>query len=389
MTTRVHGPGFAVRVSAFYAALFVAYGTMLPYLPVWLDFRGLSASEIGIVVAAPLALRLLVTPGIALLADRFENHRLIITALAVSAVLSVALMAHATGFWPILLCALVFQVAVQSIMPLIETVAMAGMKRQGHDYGRMRLWGSATFVAASFAGAGLIDQFGAGAIAWLLLSGLTVTFLAAVNLPAPRLGTVPGGKRSSLGDIARLAGTRNFVLFLIAAGAVQSAHAVFYGFGVVHWRSVGVSGIWIGTLWAVGIIAEIALFWMSATVLAHVTATGLIVIAAMAAVVRWTLMAFDPPLAVLLPLQVLHGLTYGACHLGAMYFIQARMPTPGIAQALYATVAAGIGMGGAMLLAGYSYGRFGSLSYLGMALLALIGLIAGLAIGREQPSSTP
>ena len=51
--------------------------------------------------------------------------------------------------------------------------------------------------------------------------------------------------------------------------------------------------------------------------------------------------------AVLVPLQVLHGITYGASHIGAIHFIHDAIPRDksGSAQALYATVACGIAMG--------------------------------------------
>ena len=66
---------FALLVALFYGALFVVYGTHIPFMPVWLDWRGLSPGEISIVVAAPLFLRLLVTPVIAMAADHNGAHR--------------------------------------------------------------------------------------------------------------------------------------------------------------------------------------------------------------------------------------------------------------------------------------------------------------------------
>ena len=46
-------------------------------------------------------------------------------------------------------------------MPLIETVAMTGVRTAGLDYGRMRLWGSITFIVANFVGGWLIEALGA------------------------------------------------------------------------------------------------------------------------------------------------------------------------------------------------------------------------------------
>ena len=87
-------------------------------------------------------------------------------------------------------------------------------------------------------------------------------------------------------------------------------------------------------------------------------------------------MGFDPPLALLVPLQVLHGLTFGATHLGAIHFMARAVPETqaGTAQALYASVVGGMGMGGAMLLAGPLYADFGGRAYWAMAVIAVVGL---------------
>ncbi len=383
--------GFGWRIAAFYGALFLVYGVSLPYQPVLLDARGLSAAEIGIVSSLPLIVRLLLTPAIAVHADRRGDHRQVIIGLSLAGVAALLLLAGMGGFWPILFCATIFLVAIQSIMPLIETIAMAGVKRGGHDYGRMRLWGSASFIFITFASATLIDKLGSSVVVWLLGAGATLTLIAAVALPGPRPSATPGTAKSrmDLASARALVSSKPIVLFLIAAGAAQSAHAVFYAFGVLHWRSTGVPGGWIGFLWSIGVVAEIGLFWWSKQILARITAVDLLILGAVAAVVRWTLMAFDPPLAMLVPLQILHGLTYGASHLGAMHFIQARVPEgqSGTAQALYSTVTAGIGMGLAMMFAGLAYQRFGGLSYLGMAALGSIGLIAGIALRRLNPTT--
>ena len=85
-----------------------------------------------------------------------------------------------------------------------------------------------------------------------------------------------------------------------------------------------------------------------------------------------------------MPLQVLHGVTYGATHIGAIHFITRAVPESqaGTAQALYASITGGIAMGGAMLLAGPLYADFGGRAYWAMAVLAAVGLVASLALMR-------
>jgi len=174
------------------------------------------------------------------------------------------------------------------------------------------------------------------------------------------------------------------LLFLLTAGSVQSAHGVLYAFGTLHWHAQGISSAMIGVFWAIAVFSEIVLFFYSSAAVRRAGAIGLLIIAAAAAIVRWLVMAFDPPLAVLLPLQVLHGATYGAAHLGAIHFITHAVPErqTGTMQALYATLTAGIGMGGAMLIAGQVYDSWGGKTYLLMVVLGLVSLVSGLMLKR-------
>jgi PPP family 3-phenylpropionic acid transporter len=133
------------------------------------------------------------------------------------------------------------------------------------------------------------------------------------------------------------------------------------------------------------VLAEVLLFAYSGALVRRVGPVRLLVAGSAAAVVRWAATAFDPPLALLVPLQLLHALTYAATHVGAIHFIARAVPdgAAGTAQALYATVAAGVVLGGATLLSGPLYAAFGGRAYLSMALLAAVGLVAGLLLMRR------
>ncbi len=177
---------YSLRLAAFYGALFTVYGVHLPYLPVWLDVRGLSAEEIAVIAAAPYFLRVLITPAVAMWADGTGQHRALINGLAWLALALVVLLAQATSFWPILLLAVPFAIAVSTTVPMAETIAVAGVRAHGLDYGRMRLWGSITFVAAGFTGGWLIDHVGAGAIIGCILAGVVAMEAAARLSRRPR-----------------------------------------------------------------------------------------------------------------------------------------------------------------------------------------------------------
>jgi PPP family 3-phenylpropionic acid transporter len=378
-------PGYALRLSFFFAALFLVAGVKLPYLPVWLDWRGLTGPEIAAITAAPLFLRIVAGPLIALAADWSGDRRRAAVILAWASLAALGLLAAADGFWPILGATLVMALATTGIMPLAETIAMAGVRLGGLDYGRMRLWGSLSFVAAGFAAGAALGHSGPGSILWLLLAAAVFTAIVAHALPREAgTGTEGGRRRFASDDALALVRDRRFLLFLAAAGAVQASHAVFYTFGVIEWRRQGLSPMWAGVLWAVGVGVEIIIFAMSRRAVERVGALGLLLAGALAGLVRWTAMAADPPLAALVALQALHGLTFGAAHLGALHVMAALVPpsAAGTGQALYASVTAGIAMGLATLASGPLYQALGGRAYLVMAVLAGLGTIGALLLWR-------
>ena len=57
-----------------------------------------------------------------------------------------------------------------TIMPLIEMVAVAGIRSGALDYGRVRLWGSLSFIVASLGSGLLIGTLGAETVLPLLLA---------------------------------------------------------------------------------------------------------------------------------------------------------------------------------------------------------------------------
>ena len=115
------------------------------------------------------------------------------------------------------------------------------------------------------------------------------------------------GGRSVANDASPRGALRNpaFLAIAGAAGLIQASHAIYYGFSTLDWQRAGFDGTTIGALWALGVLAEIALFAVSGRLPAAVTPKALIVAGAVGAFIRWSAMALDPPAAMLPALQIL------------------------------------------------------------------------------------
>ena len=379
MLSSVLHPSFALRLAIFYAALFAALGVQVPFLPLWLAAKGLDASTIGMVLSVPMLVRLLAIPLATRIADRQDALRAIIAIASALAMLGYGAMGLAQGALAVTIAFALASIFYTPLMPLADAYALRGLGALGRAYGPVRLWGSAAFIVGSFAGGLVLDVVPARDLIWLVAAALVMTASAACTLSplAPRETSRAKPLRSArdlLRDPALLAA-------MAAASLIQASHAIYYGFSTLDWAAAGLDGSAIGALWALGVVAEIVLFAMSGRL--PVAPTTLILFGAAGAAVRWGAMAFDPPAVLLAPLQCLHGLSFGATHLGALGFIARTAPAEASATAQgYLAVALGLAMAAAMGVSGVLYARWGSFAYVTMALLAAAGGVFALAARR-------
>lgn len=405
---KLGGPSAETRlISLMYGAIFSVYGLHVPYLAVWLASRGIDPSETGWILSLPLFVRLVATPAIAMSADAAGRHSATIFWLSIIGLGATLVLGIAPAGPIVAVGVLVMLVSLQSTMPLIEVVALRNAGSGHANYGRQRLWGSVTFIAFTLVGGLAIAEFGGWVVQPLLVLAtlLLVAAASALNLaegPKVEHSHLTGldASNASASGLAvrsiRMAAERlhairpvlmrpGLVGGLIAAGVIQASHAVYYVFSALHWQSMGFSGLWIGLLWSLGVLAEIILFARSGDLVRSIGPSGLLLLGAAAALVRWTVMAFDPGPVMLIPLQLLHAFTFGATHLAAMLFIARVVPGDhaGTVQALYGTFATGIAMGLATLLAGYLYAEVREQSYLAMALVGVAATIYGAWIIRR------
>ena len=371
--------GFTPRLAALYAAFFIVAGISMPFLPIWMSAKGLDPATIGFVLAAPMLMRVLIIPLATRAADRRDALRGAIIVTACVAVAGYALMGVSSGAGAILFAYAFASLGFTPLMPLAETYAFKGLMARGQAYGPVRLWGSATFILGNLAAGVIADIIPARHIIWMIVVTSFGTMLASIGL-MPMSVAVTDKPAPARGGLLR---DRAFIAVLAAASLIQASHAVVYGFSSVQWRSAGLDGTTIAALWALGVAAEIVLFAYSGRLPPFFRPTVLLMIGALGAALRWIGMAFDPPLLVLPFLQMLHALSFGAAHLGAIGFVARHAPPAQSATAQgYLAVASGVVMAGVLGLSGFLFEAFGSLAYVAMALTAVAGGACALIAHR-------
>ena len=375
------------RLAGYYGAAFAFGGVSLPFWPIWLESRGLTRGEIGALLAAGMMARILATPLISRLADRTGARRRLIVTLVLVSFACWCSMPVAAGIVALVALTMLAQGCSSAAMPLVEDTTLGAVRAHGLDYGRIRLTGSITFLSASFAGGLMLTGRAPAAVMALMIALAAVTVGAALALPDLR--PTESLTVRFVAGMRRVLGERALRRMFLASGLIQASHMVYYGFGTIHWRAAGLGDGFIGFLWAEGVIAEIVLFWSSAPLVRRLGPAGLMLLGGGAGALRWALTGLTAAPAALLVLQALHGLSFGATHLGAMHYLRERA-TPGLsatAQGLHSALPMGLLGGLTMLASGPLYGALGAGAYQAMAVMALVGAaIAGLLLAPRSPA---
>jgi PPP family 3-phenylpropionic acid transporter len=369
----------ALRLGAFYAALFFTQGVLLPFWPVWLSARGLSVGEIAVVLAAALWIKVAGNPLAGIAADLIGTSRRVMLWLSAVALLGFVLFLPARSFAVLMVLTALTSAALSAVLPLGDNIALAAAAAGEIDYGRVRLWGSLGFIAAALIAGRLIEAAGADSVLYLLIGAAAAMLAACAGLAERGTRAIP---RPSFG-----AGLRRVPLLLFAAAtAVQGSHAVYYGFGTLYWQRLGLGDGAIAALWAEGVVAEILLFYASAPLLRRLGPAGMLALGGGAGMIRWSLAGVATALPGLAVLQMLHALTFAAAHLGAIHHLARVLPPEQAAtgQALYSALVGGVGQGLALLLAGALFAAFGGAAYEAMAALAALGLVLSLRLAATN-----
>ncbi|MGG5888599.1 MFS transporter [Falsiroseomonas sp. HC035] len=375
----------ATRFALLYSAQFVAVGITLPFLPAVLTARGMSPQEVGVLLATASAVRLVAGPLGGRLADALGDARLVLAVGAGLATLVASGLLLPAGFLLLLLVMALHSAAFAPVVPLTDALAVTasrgadGQRTGGFDYARVRAAGSIAFMLAAIACGQAVALFGIDAAVWLLIAGLGATSLAALALPpvVPRAGRVVSRGWAGFFAPLRIPAMRRLML---VSALIQGSHAMYYGFGTLHWQAAGLGAGLIGGLWAVGVLAEIALFLWGRGLVARLGPVGLSVVAALAGVLRWAVTAVTVDPLFLFPAQALHAGTFAMQHL-AMMAVLGRVVPPaeaGTAQTLHAALGVGLWMGLLALASGPLYAAFGGTGFWFMAGLCALAVPASL-----------
>jgi PPP family 3-phenylpropionic acid transporter len=380
------------RFILLYAAMYAAFGVASPFLPAFLSARGLAPEQLGLVLGAGMAVRLLTAPLAGRIGDLIQALRVVLAvciALAASVTLGY-LAGH--GFWILLGVNLLHAASLAPITVLADALALGSASpppssgRPGFEYGWVRGTGSAAFIVGTLLSGQAVSAFGLEVIVWLQALLLGAAAFAAMVVPELIHNRTADAVRAPAGGVLVLLRLPLFRNLVLVAALILGSHAMHDAFAVIRWSAAGVSPATASLLWSESVAAEVLVFFVIGPALVtQLTPAGALAVAALAGMLRWAVMAQTTAVIALALVQPLHGITFALLHLACMRLI-ARIVPPGLegtAQAIYGTVGIGAAIALLTLVSGALYAHIGAQGFWVMA--ALCALAFPLTWKLRQP----
>ena len=177
---------FEARIALMFASLFVSTGINLPYFPLWLEANGFDAERIAVILAAPMFLRVVTTPFLTAYADTASDRANVLLVLVAAALVLSCGFFLPPVYGVVLAVSLALNVVWTPQGPLVDSLALSGVRRFGSNYTGMRIWGSISFLAANLLGGVILSWTSPQAVPVIITASFVVGLADGADRAAPR-----------------------------------------------------------------------------------------------------------------------------------------------------------------------------------------------------------
>lgn len=325
-------------------------------MPLYLASLGLGGAEIGVLGALAPALRWTSAILVGWVADRrLLRQRLLVACAGLGSVCFVPLL-FVHDFAALLPVFVAVNLCHGPLMPLLDSIVVDHLDELGGDYGRLRLWGSISFIVGAAGSAPLVDAYGTAVIPLLLVLPQCLLVPVLIFLPKSQHG------RAEHAAPPWSLVTPAMAAFLSAVLLTQASAGAWSGFFALHVRALGLPDSVAGAAFALAVVVEVVLFHWGRRVLEWLPPVDLILLVIVVTIVRWMLSAVVTSEVAVVAVQLGHVFTFSAFHLASVALIAELVPPANATsgQSLYGLMGYGVGGTIGIALAGGLIDRLGT-----------------------------
>ena len=316
--------GQLVRFGILYAALFGAVAVIYPFIPIYFSFRGYSPSRIGLLLAAIEVSGVLAPLLVSRIADHSGRFRTVISGSIILSALSLLLLNHLSAFPVMLVGAMILGFFMKPVVSLTDALTGRSLADSSKNYGRVRVWGTVSFIIVSLA-LQLTGLFESGGAHRLYIAMLIAMFFQLLSIPvvpsAPVHKTIETGKSSE--SSIRL--PKGFISFLLVCFIGNIGYSIYQSFGALYFTEIaGIS--WVSGLYALAAFSEIPAMIFGGRIIRRIGHRRMLSIALLAGILRLTVLSLFSSILPIALSQLTHSLTYGFFLLTGVDWVNRLVP---------------------------------------------------------------
>lgn len=361
---------------------------MTPYWGVYLKSLGYSSQDVGVISAIILGTRIIAPNFWGWLADKTQQRlRIIRQGSALACVFFAGVLINQHYSWLVLVISL-YTFFWHAVLPQFEVITLSYLGNQYQRYGQIRLWGSLGFMAAVVGLGLLFDFFPIHFLPISMLSFLILIWLSSLSLKAVPVQKTHESSQGFLSLVFQPA----IICFLLASFLLQLSHGPYYTFYSLYLQEhYHYSSTATGLLWALGVLAEVAIFLVMPKIMHRFDVRVLLLATFLVTAFRWYLIGYCANwLWVLLFAQLLHAVSFGVAHSASIEIVRTQFKGAyqGQGQALYSSLSFGAGGAVGALIGGLLWDYSAGLTFL-IASFASVGafFIAFFGLHLKKPQT--
>jgi nucleoside transporter len=321
------------RLSVMMFLEYLVWGSWLPLLALYLTrFLKFSGTEIAWVFAAGSIASVTAMFVGGQVADRYFSTERFLAVSHVVGGLAMLGLAFQKSFWPFFILMLVHALAYVPTLSLTNSIAFHHLKDAQKEFGRVRLWGTIGWIAASWPFAVLLR----GKEGAALESALTGIFLVAGGaslalaafsflLPHTPPARTAAEKSAPLEAIKLLKNPTVLVLFVVTFMDAL-VHQCYFQWTSPFLSAIGVAESWIMPVMSIGQVAEIATMAGLGWFLARLGWRWTMILGILGHAVRFFIYSIGEPTWLVIASNVVHGFCYAFFFASVYIFVDEHFP---------------------------------------------------------------
>jgi len=355
----------------------------IPFLPVFLKSKGLTTSEVGLVIAIGGVITVISQPLWGMISDRLKTIRKVVLVLVALTGVCGFLLYQVDSFILLVLLAMFVYFFLMPFDPLTESLNFTTSETFGISYGSVRTYGSLGYAVLSLVIGYMTDWFGMGIIGVFFVAIGLICFAIVWNIPDVPASNTP----VTIDSLKQVLKNKEMILFLILIFMSSIPARMNDTFLGIHIAALGGANSLVGIAFFIAGASEIVVFALSYLWLKKGKELHLMTVAIFFYAMRFYLTGFIDNPTIVVILQVLQMLTFPVYYTAAIQYLYRIMPREW--RATGQTVLALLFFGISGIISSYVGGAMydqlgGSIFYYSIATLSLISAVYGAVLLIRQ-----